>query len=115
MLRINAVPSLALILMGSMDWLTTIVGITFFGAIEGNPLLADIAQTSLPLFTIIKLFTTVMIGLLFYNAEQTLLRIADKSTRSFKYARIILRTAYVIVTMILLFAVLNNLIVISAL
>jgi hypothetical protein len=112
MLRIKAIPSLSLILMGSIDWLTTVIGIVYFGAIEGNPFLADITQTSLPLFTLIKLFTTVIVGLLFYNAEKTLLKIADKSTRSFKYARIILRAAYVVATAILLFAVLNNLIVV---
>ena len=112
MLRIRAVPSLSLILMGSMDWLTTIIGIMYFGAVESNPFLADITQTSLPVFTVIKLSTTVMVGLLFYKAEKTLLGTPDKSTRSFKYARIILRVAYVVATAILLFAVLNNLIVV---
>jgi len=112
MLRIRAVPSLSLILMGSMDWLTTIIGIVYFGAVEGNPFLADITRTSLPVFTIIKLSTTVMVGLLFYKAEKTLLGTPDKSTRSFKCARIILRAAYVIATVVLLFAVLNNLVVV---
>jgi hypothetical protein len=112
MLRVRAVPSLSLILMGSMDWLTTIIGIVYFGAVEGNPFLADITRTSLPAFTAIKLSTTIMIGLLFYTAEKTLLRTPDKSTRSFKCARIILRAAYIIATAFLLFAVLNNLIVV---
>ncbi len=112
MLRIRAVPSLSLILMGSMDWLTTIIGIMYFGAVEGNPFLADITQTSLPVFTVIKLCTTVMVALLFYKAEETLLGTPDKSTRSFKCARIVLRVAYVVATVVLLFAVLNNLIVV---
>ena len=113
MLRIRAVPSLSLILMGSMDWLTTIVGIAYFDAVEGNPFLADITQVSLPLFTVIKLATTVMVGLLFYKAEKTLLGTADKSTRSFKAARITLRAAYIAATLLLLSAVLNNLIVVA--
>jgi len=112
MLRIRAVPSLSLILMGSMDWLTTIIGIMYFGAVESNPFLADMTQASLPVFTVIKLSTTVMVGLLFYKAEKTLLGTPDKSTRSFKYARMVLRVAYVVATVILLFAVLNNLIVV---
>jgi hypothetical protein len=112
MLRIRAVPSLSLILMGSMDWLTTVVGIVFFGAVEGNPFLADITQTSLLMFTVIKLSTTVMVGLLFYKAEKTLLGTSDKTTRSFKCARIILRIAYIAATGLLLSAVLNNLIVV---
>ena len=112
MLRIRVVPSLSLILIGSMDWLTTIIGIAYFGAVEGNPFLASITQTSLLVFTLIKLSTTVMVGLLFYKAEKALLGTPDKSTRSFKCARIILRVAYVVATVILLFAVLNNLIVV---
>jgi hypothetical protein len=112
MLRVRVVPSLSLILIGSMDWLTTIIGIAYFGAVEGNPFLASITQTSLLVFTVIKLSTTVMVGLLFYKAEKALLGTPDKSTRSFKCARIILRVAYVVATMILLFAVLNNLIVV---
>jgi hypothetical protein len=112
MLRIRAVPSLSLILMGSMDWLTTIVGIVYFGAVEGNPFLADITQTSLPAFTLIKLSATIMVGLLFYKAEKTLMVTQNKSTRSFKCSRIILRAAYIAVTVLLLSAVLNNLIVV---
>ena len=112
MLRIRAVPSLSFILMGSMDWLTTIIGIVYFGAVEGNPFMADITQTSLPAFTVIKLSTTIMVGLLFYKAEKALLRTPDKSTQSFKFTRLILRVAYITATVILLFAVLNNLLVV---
>jgi len=112
MLRAKAVPSLSFILIGSMDWLTTIIGIAYFGAVEGNPLIADITRTSLPAFTAIKLFTTIIVGLLFYQAEKTLQRTPEKNTRSFKYARIILRSAYIIATAFLLVAVLNNLIVV---
>jgi hypothetical protein len=96
-----------------MDWLTTIIGIVYFGAVEGNPFLADITRTSLPVFTAIKLSTTIMVGLLFYKAEKTLQNTSDKSTRSFKCARIILRSAYVIATAFLLVAVLNNLTVVA--
>jgi hypothetical protein len=112
MLRIRAVPSLALVLMGSMDWLTTIIGIVYFEAIEGNPFLADITMTSLPVFTAIKLSTTIIVGLMFYKAEKMLLRTPDKNTRSFQCTRIILRSAYIIATTLLLAAVLNNLLVV---
>ena len=98
--------------MGSMDWLTTIIGIVYFGAVEGNPFLADITRTSLPAFTAIKLSTTVMVALLFYTAEKTLLRTPDKNAQSFKCARMILRAAYIITTALLLIAVINNLLVV---
>ena len=112
MLRIRVIPSLSFILLGSMDWLTTIVGIAYFGAVEGNPFMANITRISLPAFTVIKLSTTIIVGLLFYKAEKTLLRTSDKGTRTFKFTSLILRAAYVIATVILLFAVLNNLIVV---
>jgi hypothetical protein len=112
-LRIRTVPCLSFVLMGSMDWLTTIIGIVYFGAVEGNPFLAEITRTSLPAFTAIKLSTTVIVGLLFYKAEKTLLRTQDKNSRSFRYTRIILRGTYIAATVFLLIAVLNNLIVVA--
>jgi len=96
-----------------MDWLTTIIGIVYFGAVEGNPFLAEITRTSLPAFTAIKLSTTIIVGLLFYTAEKTLLRAQDKNSRSFRFARIMLRGAYIAATLFLLIAVLNNLIVVA--
>jgi hypothetical protein len=110
-LKIRAVPSLALVLIGSMDWLTTIIGILYFGAFEGNPFIADIARTSLPAFTAIKLSIIMFAGLLFCMAERILLRTQDKNSRSFRYTRFILRGAYIAATVFLLIAVLNNLIV----
>ena len=95
-----------------MDWLTTIIGIVYFGAVESNPFLSDITETSLPVFSVVKLSTTIIVGLLFYKAEKTLLGTPDKNTRSFKCSRLILRTAYIIATLLLLFAVLNNLTVV---
>jgi hypothetical protein len=100
--------------MGSMDWLTTIIGIVYFGAVEGNPFLAEITRASLPVFTAIKLSTTIIVGLMFYKAEKTLLMTQDKNSRSFRWTRIILRGAYIAATVFLLIAVLNNLIVVAS-
>jgi hypothetical protein len=111
-LRVRAVPSLSLFLMGSMDWLTTIIGIAYFGAVEGNPFLADVVSTSLPAFTAIKLSTTIIIAFLFHKADKMLLKTQDKTTRSFRYARLMLRGTYIMATALLLFAVLNNLLVV---
>jgi hypothetical protein len=97
--------------MGSMDWLTTIIGILYFGAVEGNPFIADITRTSIPEFTAIKLSTTVFVGLLFCIADRILLRTQDKNSRSFRFTRLTLRGAYIAATVFLLIAVLNNLIV----
>ncbi|MEM3881414.1 MAG: DUF5658 family protein [Candidatus Bathyarchaeia archaeon] len=113
MLKGWRVPCLSLILIGYMDWLTTIVGIAYFGAVESNPFLAEITRMSLPAFTFIKLSTTVIVGLLFYNAEKMLLKVQDTSSRAFQLMRLTLRGAYLIATLLLLSAVVNNLIVVS--
>ena len=112
MLRIRAVTSLTLVLMGSMDWLTTVIGIVYFGAVEGNPFLAGIARTSLPAFTALKLSTTIIIGLLFYNAEKILPRSPDRNAWSYRCARIVLRIGYIVAMALLLAAVVNNLLVV---
>jgi hypothetical protein len=111
--RVKSVLSLALVIAGTMDLLTTIIGITFFGAVESNPFIASIAGASLPAFTVIKIATTACLGLLFYKGEHMLLEIQDKASRSFKCTRVMLKGACVAATGFLLFAVVNNLIVVA--
>jgi hypothetical protein len=111
-LRVRAVPGLSLFLMGSMDWLTTMIGIVYFGAVEGNPFIANVVSASLPAFTAIKLSTTIIIAFLFHKADKMLLKTQDKNTRSFRYTRFMLRGAYIMATALLLFAVLNNLLIV---
>ena len=57
-----------LILVGLMDWLTTVIGITFFGATETNPILAGLASSNMLLMSVIKLIAVVGAGLAFYKA-----------------------------------------------
>jgi len=112
MLRIRAFPSLALVFMGSIDWLTTIIGIVYFGAVEANPFL-NITRTNLVAFTAIKLTTTIFAGLWYYLGERMLQRLKDKNSKSVLCARITLRGGYVITTAVLLITILNNLIVVA--
>ena len=111
-IRIKTVPSLAMILSGTMDWLTTIVGIGFFGALESNPFMAGLASTSLITFTVVKLSATLLVAFMFHKANQTLLETMDKKSRSFSLTRLTLKGAYVISTALLAAAVLNNIIVV---
>lgn len=57
-----------LIMIGLMDWLTTVVGITFFGATEANPLLAGLANSNMIVMSVIKLAAVTATGLAFYKA-----------------------------------------------
>jgi hypothetical protein len=99
--------------MGSLDWLTTIMGIFYFGAAEANPLLTDIAATNLLAFSGMKLFTTVLVGFLFYKAEKNLIQTQNRTTRSFRNTRLLVRGAYSAAMAFLLIAVLNNLLVLA--
>ena len=53
--------------MGFLDWLTTVLGVLYFGAVEINPLFAGITKASILAFSGIKLSTAVLIGFLFYK------------------------------------------------
>src|SRR5512147_2416778 len=59
----------SLIIAGFLDWLTTMVGITFFKAQELNPLMAGLTQTNLVAFSAIKLAAIVVVALLFFKAS----------------------------------------------
>ena len=58
----------ALVLVGFLDWLTTVVGVVFFGASENNPLLFGLLSSNIVLFSAVKLFAVVAGGLAFYKA-----------------------------------------------
>jgi hypothetical protein len=110
-LSIKSVPIYALLLMGSLDCLTTVIGIFYFGAIEANPFMANMTSTNLPAFTALKLSTTLAVGLLFYGAGKILLRTSDKTSKPFKLTNALLRSVCVILTGLLLVAVINNMLV----
>jgi len=111
--RVRAVPSFALIFAGSMDCLTTVIGILFFGAVESNPFLSSMTSANLLLFTIMKLTSTLFVGAMFHQANKVLNQTEDKSTKSFKRTRSMLRGAYVGATCILLIAVANNVVTLA--
>ena len=96
-----------------IDWLSTIIGIAYFGAVEGNPLLAELTRTNLVAFTALKLTAAMFVGLLSYQGERMLQRLRDKNSKSFLRARLTLRVGYVIVTTVLLVTILNNIIVVA--
>ncbi len=106
-------PSSALIAAGSMDWLTTVIGLNYFGAVEANPFISGIAHQNLFAFTAIKLLTTAIVGLIFYQANKCLLRTDDKTTKTFKWTRLTLKMAYIGATAMLIVAVINNLSIIA--
>ena len=105
-------PSL-LVLLGSMDWLTTIIGIGYFGAVESNPFMAGFAQTNLPAFTAIKLGTAFFVGILFYMADKTLKQTENKASKNYVRMNYLLKGAYLASALFLVVVVLNNVIAVA--
>ena len=99
----------ALILMGAIDWVTTVTGTICFGAVEINPLFAEITKTNILLFSVIKLATVVLTGLLFYKAD-TIVKMAKSSSHSAKRA---LYSGYVLSLTMFTVAVTNNIITVA--
>jgi len=100
--------TLLLVLVGSMDCLTTVIGILYFGAVELNPFIAGVISTNLPAFVILKLTTTVSVCLIFVQAEKILMKNKDKSSRAFFATQKLLKIASAGVIVFLVVVVVNN-------
>jgi membrane protein DedA with SNARE-associated domain len=107
------VSSLLLVFMGSMDCLTTVIGTTYFQTIELNPLMAGLVNSNLPAFVILKLTTTVFVGVIFFTAHKILFQSANHDSKSFRLAYSVLKVAFIGITVFLVIVVLNNIIVIA--
>ncbi len=99
-----------LVLMGTLDWLTTILGVAVFGATEVNPLLTGLTTTNLVLFTTLKLGIVAVIGLLFYKAGN-----AEFTKNKFQVVGHFPEFAYSFSLVFLTFVVVNNTITVAQL
>ena len=97
--------------MGSMDCLTTVVGVVFFGTQELNPVLSGLVSSNLSVFVVLKLTVTVAVGLIFVLAQKTLMRTPDHNSPSFKFAMKTLNMAYFSIVLFLAIVVANNILV----
>ena len=105
------VPSLLLILMGSLDCLTTVIGTAYFGTYELNPIISGIVYSNIPAFVIIKLAVTFSVAFVFVRADKALLKLANSGSTSIELAQKFLRLAIAVVTIFLSIVVLNNILV----
>ncbi|HSV48736.1 MAG TPA: DUF5658 family protein [Candidatus Acidoferrales bacterium] len=103
--------SLMLVLMGSMDCLTTVIGTVYFGTQELNPIVASLVNTNLPAFVFVKLAVTIVVGFVFIWAERALTRTGILHDRSFRVAYTTLRVASIGILAFLVVVVVNNIIV----
>lgn len=110
-LKSDLIPSFVLVLMGSIDCITTAIGILYFGAVELNPFMAGIVSTNILAFMAVKMCATFLIGFTYILATRTLKKAQNKETRSYKYSHSILKVAYAGLVMFLIVVVVNNLII----
>ncbi len=57
-----------ILIVGFLDWLTTVTGILFCGATEVNPLMSGLTSSSMVLFSAVKLTAVALAGVAFYKA-----------------------------------------------
>jgi hypothetical protein len=93
-----------LVLIGTIDWLTTIVGVCLYGATETNPLLAGLTQSNMFIFSTVKLLAVATAGLVFYKAE-TKTKITSQVS---PFTKKLLNSGYVISLFTLTAVVANN-------
>ncbi|MCW3999812.1 MAG: DUF5658 family protein [Candidatus Bathyarchaeota archaeon] len=105
-----ALPILVLLVMGTLDCVTTVIGTVYFGAYELNPFLVGIVG-NVPVFMVVKLGATVGIAGSYLLARKIISQTQDKTTRSFRYSSLGIKAVYAGLLGFLIVVVVNNLIV----
>ncbi len=113
-LKSELFPSFLIVLFGSIDCVTTAIGVLFFGASEVNPFLTGIVSTSIIAFLIVKISATILIGTTYIFAKRTLNKAANKESRSFRISSKLMKGAYAGLILFLIIVVVNNLLVLLA-
>lgn len=114
MFQLRTHSSVVLIAMGSIDLLTTVVGVVYFGAVECNPLLAVILNTNVASFIVLKAAATVLAGLLFYQAGKLLTKVQNKTARAYRVTQHLMRAAYLGISCFMLAVLVNNIFVLAS-
>jgi Domain of unknown function (DUF5658) len=107
-LKSEVFPSFILVLLGSIDCLTTVIGVSYFGAAELNPIITGIVNTNIIAFLTLKILATFFIGFTYILAKRTLNKTIDKESKSFKYSNRLMKVAYSGVTIFLTVVAINN-------
>jgi hypothetical protein len=113
-LKADLFPSFLIILLGSIDCLTTVIGVMYFGASELNPFMTGIVSSSIAIFLAIKISATCLIGFTYIYAKRILNQSMDKTTKAYKISCKGVKIAYAGVMVFLILTVLNNFLVLIA-
>jgi membrane protein DedA with SNARE-associated domain len=110
-LKAEVFPSFLIILLGSIDCITILIGVMYYGASELNPFMTGIVNSSMVGFLILKISATFLIGFTYIYAKRILNKAMDKSTKVFKVSCKVMKGVYARIMIFLIIAVINNLIV----
>lgn len=110
-IKSDVFPSFILILMGSIDCLTTVIGVLYFGATELNPLMTGIVSTNIVAFLVVKISATFLIGFTYILAKRSLNKTLNKETKSFRYSSMLIKVVYLGLMIFLFTVIVNNLII----
>ena len=99
--------------MGSIDCVTTVIGILYYGATELNPVMAGVVN-NIPLFMVLKLTATICVGGTYLLGHRILHTTEDKTTRSFKIGNASMKLVYMSLIAFLTIVVINNFTVLMA-
>jgi Domain of unknown function (DUF5658) len=113
-LKTEVFPSFLIVLMGSIDAITTVIGVLYFGAAELNPFMTGIVNTNISAFLFLKITATFLIGFTYILAKRTLNKALNKESRSFRYSNKLMKVAYAGLMVFLITVVINNLTVLIA-
>jgi len=108
-LKSEVFPSFLLILFGTIDAITTVIGVMYFGAVELNPLMTGIVNANITAFLTLKFSATFLIGFTYILAERTLNKTLKRESRSFKISNRFIKIAYAGLMTFLIITVINNL------
>ena len=106
-IKAAVLPSILLVFMGTLDCITTAIGVAYYGAVEINPVMASVVS-NVPLFMVLKLTATLCIGGTYILANKLLNSTQDKTTRSFRYGSIGMKVIYMGLIVFMAVVVINN-------
>jgi hypothetical protein len=106
MVKVQTIICCVLVLLGVVDLITTMIGITCKAAVEANPVFAMLTQTNMLAFIGIKIVTIAFTGFMFLGAT----RIAQTTSGNF-LGRYFMTSASTISCFVMTAVVANNLIV----
>jgi hypothetical protein len=94
------------LVLGILDWLTTIIGVTFFGASEQNVILASFIRCNPFVFNILKLSVVVTVSLCLFKAANL-----SKCNYNWMCTKGVLNISYLMTAVSLMVVVSNNVLV----